>query len=266
MGREQDVARVREWTETRLLDAVGDIHRERLAEPFDPHRFPEMQGLAQYQDREAKGIADVFGTDYRRILLCQDQYRRLVYLSVSGEAEPAPAAAGSCTSVMFKESPVGPIVGRNMDSGIGSVAGLQGFGDPVMFRFPEEMGHSYMGTALAVNKHGLTIQGSSIAYAHEPTDAGFWVDLGPLVLRCCSTTAEALDLIDRYSTMSGPSNLVLIDGEGDGPRWRRARTPTRCGAPTRRGSSPPTAWPSRRRPRPSRDRRRCTSSTSPATA
>ena len=49
-----------------------------------------------------------------------------------------------------------------MNTGIGSVAGLQGFGDPVMFRFPEEMGHSYMGTALAVNEHGLTIQGSSI--------------------------------------------------------------------------------------------------------
>lgn len=214
-GRERDVARVREWTEPRLLDAVGDIHRERLAEPFDPHRYPEMQGLAQFQDREAKGIADVFGTDFRRILLCQDQYRRLVYLRVSGEAEAAPADAGSCTSVIFKESPVGPIVGRNMDSGIGSVAGLQGFGDPVMFRFPEEMGHSYMGTALAVNEHGLTIQGSSIAYAHEQTDAGFWVDIGPLVLRCCSTTAEALDLIDRYSTMTGPSNLVLIDGDCD---------------------------------------------------
>ena len=212
MGRERDVERVREWTEPRLLDAVGDIHRERLAEPFDPHRYPEMQGLAQFQDREAKGIADVFGTDFRRILLCQDQYRRLVYLRVSGEAEPA--ADGSCTSVIFKESPVGPIVGRNMDSGIGSIAGLQGFGDPVMFRFPEEMGHSYMGTALAVNEHGLTIQGSSIAYAHEQTDAGFWVDLGPLVLRSCSTTAEALDLIDRYSTMSGPSNLVMIDGAG----------------------------------------------------
>ena len=108
MGREQDVARIREWTEPRLLDAVGEIHRERLAEPFDPHRFPEMQGLAQYQDREAKGIADVFGTGYRRILLYQDQYRRLVYLSVSGEAEPAPAAAGNCTSVIFKDSPVGP--------------------------------------------------------------------------------------------------------------------------------------------------------------
>ena len=62
---------------------------------------------------------------------------------------------------------------------------------------------------------GLTIQGSSIAYAHEQTDAGFWVDIGPLVLRCCSTTAEALDLIDRYSTMTGPSNLVLIDGDCD---------------------------------------------------
>ena len=45
-GRERDVARVREWTEPRLLDAVGEIHRERLAEPFDPHRYPEMQGLA----------------------------------------------------------------------------------------------------------------------------------------------------------------------------------------------------------------------------
>ena len=43
---------------------------------------------------------------------------------------------------------MGPIVGRNMDSGIG---------DPVMFRFPEEMGHSYMGTAadLHVARHRL---------------------------------------------------------------------------------------------------------------
>ena len=101
LGREQDVARVREWTEPRLLDAVGEIHRERLAEPFDPHRYPEMQGLAQYQDREAKGIADVFGTDFRRILLCQDQYRRLVYLRVSGEAEPPrrpPAVAPASSS------------------------------------------------------------------------------------------------------------------------------------------------------------------------
>ncbi len=110
-----------------------------------------------------------------------------------------------------------------MDSGIGSVAGLQGFGDPVMFRFPEEMGHSYMGTALAVNEHGLTIQGSSITYVHEPTDAGFWVDLGPLVLRCCSTKAEELDLIDRYSTMLGPSNLVLIDGDGDGDAVEKSK-------------------------------------------
>ena len=267
MGRERDVARVREWTEPRLLDAVGDIHRERLAEPFDPHRYPEMQGLAQYQDREAKGIADVFGTDFRRILLCQDQYRRLVYLRVSGEAESAPADAGSCTSVIFKESPVGPIVGRNMDSGIGSVAGLQGFGDPVMFRFPEEMGHSYMGTALAVNEHGLTIQGSSIAYAHEPTDAGFWVDIG----------SAGAALLQHHGGGVGPDRPLQHDDGADqpgddrrrratGPRWRRARTPTRCGAPTRRGSSPPTAWPWRRRPRPSRDRRRCTTSTSPATA
>ena len=31
---------------------------------------------------------------------------------------------------------------------------------------------------------------------HGPTDVGFRVDLGPW---CCGTTAEALDLIDRYS-------------------------------------------------------------------
>ena len=216
VGREQDIDRIRSWTEPQLLDAVEAIHRRRLEQTFAKDRYPEMQGLAQYKDGEARGIADVFGTDYRKILLCQDQYRRLVLLQVSGEAAPAPSEAGRCTSVIFKESPVGPIIGRNMDSGIPSLAGLQGFGDPVLFEFPEDMGHSFMGTALSLNKHGLVIQGSSIAYPNEETDIGFWVELQGLVIRFCKTVEEALDLIDRYSDMSGPTNLVMVDATGDG--------------------------------------------------
>ena len=222
-GRDQEIDRIRSWTEPQLLDAVEAIHRRRLEQTFDKDRYPEMQGLAQYQDREARGIADVFGADYRRVLLCQDQYRRLVNLQVSGQAAPAPAEAGRCTSVIFKESPVGPIIGRNMDSAIASLAGLQGYGEPVLFELSEEMGHSFMGTALSLNEHGLVIQGSSIGYPTEATEAEFWVDLQGMVIRNCKTVEEAIDLIGRYSGMSGPTNLVMVDAEGDGAAVEKSK-------------------------------------------
>ena len=114
LDNQRDLETLRSWNDERVLELVGEIHQQRLAQTFDQVRFPEMMGLAAFVDAESKGVADVFGTDYRRILLCKDEYNRLVYNRILQVPE---TDEGNCTSCAFKHSPVGPIVGRNMDSG-----------------------------------------------------------------------------------------------------------------------------------------------------
>ena len=220
-GSEEELERIGRWTDRDILEAVDQIHRERLEQNFSADRYPELRGLAQFEDAEAKGIADVVGTDYRRVLFCKDEYRRLIHVLVQGSA---PADQGCCTTALFKDSPVGPIIGRNMDSGPGSLPGLQAYGEPVRFRLPEEMGISYLAGALCLNEAGLVVQGSSIAYPNEPTSARFWVSLQQLMVRFCRNVREALDLIDRYCELSGPTNLLILDAEGESVAVEKSHT------------------------------------------
>ena len=110
---------------------------------------------------------------------------------------------------------MGPIVGRNMDSGIRLLPGLQAYGEPVLYRLPEEMGYSYLTGAMSMNEHQLVVHGSSIGYPNEPASAGFWVNLAGMILQYCKTVTEGLDMIERYAAMSPPSNMLLLDAEGD---------------------------------------------------
>ena len=212
LEREEDLERIGKWSDQRVLEAVEQVHKERLQQEFAADRYPEMLGLADFEDAEAKGIAEVFNTDYRRILLCKDEYNGLIHTLIRESAPPVP---GQCTTALFKDSPVGPIIGRNMDSALGSLAGLQCYGEPVRYRLPDSMGYSFLAGAICLNKHGLVVQGSSIGYPDEPTKAQFWVSLGTLIVRFCRTVPEALDLIDRYKGMTGPTNLLILDAEGD---------------------------------------------------
>ena len=214
-GNKEAQKRIRSWNEKSLLDLVGQVHQEILSEEFDKKRYPEIQGLAAYEDEEAKGIADVFAIDYRRVLLCKDMYRRLAQTRITEGSISPPLKSGRCTTVIFKDSPVGPIMGRNMDSGINAMPGLQGYGEPVVFQYPEEMGYSYIVTAGMTNSQGLSIQGSSIGYPNEPTYAKFWLDTQTLILRFSKTVEEALDFIKRYNPFFGPVNLVVLDDAGD---------------------------------------------------
>lgn len=207
--------RIRAWDEKRLLSCLEELHKKILAESLDKGKYPEVQGLAAYEDEEAKGIADVFETDYRRVLLCKDNYSRLMRMRIMEEWKPEFFESGKCTTIIFKDSPVGPIIGRNMDSDIGCMAGLQSYGEPVLFQYPEEMGYSYIASAEQINSKGLVIQGSSISYPNERTYARFWLDTQGLILRFCKTVEEALDFIERYNPFLGPSNLVVLDARGD---------------------------------------------------
>ncbi len=75
--------KIRTWDEKMFLACIAGIHKKVLSEKLDGNRYPEVQGLAAYKDKEARGIADVFRTDYRRVLLCKDMYRALVYMYVT---------------------------------------------------------------------------------------------------------------------------------------------------------------------------------------
>ena len=59
--------RLRAWNEKRLLGSVEELHQEILARRFSEEKYPEIQGLAAYEDAEVRGIADTFGVDYRRM-------------------------------------------------------------------------------------------------------------------------------------------------------------------------------------------------------
>ena len=214
-GNQEAQRRIGTWNEKSFLDLVEQVHQEILSEEFDKKKYPEIQGLAAYEDEEAKGIADFFGLDYRRVLLCKDMYSRLARARITEGLVSPPLKSAKCTTVIFKHSPVGPIMGRNMDSGIDAMSGLQGYGEPVLFQYPEEMGYSYMATAEIINREGLSIQGSSIGYPNEPTYAKFWLETQTLILRFCKTVEEALDFIERYNPFFGPGNLIVLDAQGD---------------------------------------------------
>ncbi len=209
--------RIRTWNEETFLAYVGTIHKRALSEKLDKNRYPEVQGLAAYKDREAKGIADVFGTDYRRVLLCKDIYRGPTYMFVTEGREQGRCELQKCTTVIFKKSPVGSIIGRNMDSGIHAMDGLQTYGEPVLYQYPEEMGYSYI-YPIQINSRGLMIQGSSIGYPNEPiSESGFRVDGYDLILRFSETVDDAIELIGRYNLFfePAPSSLAVVDVNGD---------------------------------------------------
>ena len=220
-GSKEELERIGRWTDRAVLDAVEKIHQERLRQEFLPDRYPELQGLVRFEDAEARGIADVFGTDYRRVLLCKDEYCRLVHARVCGAAPPD---EGRCTTALFKDSPVGPVIGRNMDAGINSLPGLQAYGEPIRHRLPKEMGITYLAGAVSANQAGLVVQGSSIGYPNEPAKARFWVSLQQLMVRFCHNVPEALDLIDRYCELSGPTNLLILDAEGNAVAVEKSHT------------------------------------------
>ncbi len=86
---------------------------------LDPDKYPEVQGLATYKDEEAKGIADVLGVDWQRVLLCTDAYSMFMYRLVTEGYSLKSLGSRKCTSVIFKNSDRGPIVGRNLDASLG---------------------------------------------------------------------------------------------------------------------------------------------------
>jgi hypothetical protein len=196
-----------------ILDHVATLHLRALPVIADAAKYREVQGLPEYVVEEAKGIAEYWGADHRRVLLCRDTYRRLINLMVAGPRTAR--AAPACTTIAFRSSARGPIIGRNMDSGLDALPGLEGYGEPVLYRYPEGMGYSSISVA-QINSRGLTIQGSGMAYPDEPAlEAGYEFEVYDLVLRFCSTVDEAIEIITRYSPFIHPSNLLVCDADGN---------------------------------------------------
>ena len=212
-GNNKMLERIRAWDEKKLLEAVEKLQQKVLAHKFDRRKYPEIQGLAAYRSAEAKGIADVLGVDYRRVLLCNGDYTRYIYRLVTEGREGELSGDRGCTPIAFKSSPKGPIVGMNLDAEIAALTGLQGHGEPVVFQYPEEMGYSYENTT-CVNSQGLTLQGSSITYPQE-AECPLSREIQGLIIRFCKNVTEALDLIERYNHFYGPANLLVVDARGD---------------------------------------------------
>ncbi len=217
---------IKSLNEEELLDYVDDLQQVMINNNPDGDEYPEVQEQARYKKKEAQGIAEIYNTDYRRVLLCKDMFNRPLYEMVTENKDRLNFGnKEKCTTIIFKKSPYGPVIGRNMDAGIDSLPGLQGYGEPSLYEFPEDMGYNFISIA-QINEKGLMIQGSGISYPHELLPKReFMVNGYSLILRYCKTVSEALEMIKKYNKFffPAPSNLIVLDSQGNAAVIEKAK-------------------------------------------
>jgi len=125
-----------------------------------------------------------------------------------------------CTAVVFTNTDVGVVIGRNTDDGPVQdyVCTMNRCGEPLLIRRPAQLGYSTMDTPLAgINEKGLAMSGASTYYREEKEGGEiFPANVHDLVMRRCSTVDEAVEMIMRYNTFTSRSgNTAIVDGNGD---------------------------------------------------
>jgi predicted choloylglycine hydrolase len=123
-----------------------------------------------------------------------------------------------CSNVVFRNSDLGPILGKNTDLGMNDSDYLE------MKRvYPAEgyafVAYSYAGTTWAqgLNERGLATGGSSVHPKVKNASATGLSDciLTRLVLQHCATVDEALAFLARHPHVGKGMNFIVMDGTGD---------------------------------------------------
>ena len=229
LGGKDETELVREldkWTREDQLACAADLHRRKLDAFPDVKRFPEIAGMDQYQEEYPKGYADEAGIDVREVYL--GNYWRDLFFHVMKGGSLA-SQGGACSEAFFPKTPHGPMVGNGRDDTMSWYTD-DPFGTswPPSYQAPaapetKEVGPQDEGKGYRVNETineaGLCREnGGGALYEFEPVrdEVYFPVDVLDLVLRCCDTTLEAVELLTRYNLYWGPCNCVIGDAEGTG--------------------------------------------------
>ena len=96
-------------------------------------------------------------------------------------------------------------------------------GEPPVQKIPPQDKSRGFRRSGTVNEMGLCLDnsgGASYEYEEKSDKTLFPVPVNELVLSCCATTLEAVEMLTRYNIYWGPCNLVAGDGQGMGGALR----------------------------------------------
>jgi hypothetical protein len=204
-----------------------DLHRHKMDALPDLKIFPELAGMDQYLDEEAKGFAVGAGIDVGEILL--DRYCEEIYLDI---ARGYGLTVAQCSEYWFPETPNGPLLGKGWDDAMAwyretpFALPSTDRGEPAVDEIPpqaEGLGYRCGGSG---NEVGLCISiggGAVYEYEAKPDRVLFPVPVNDLVLRSCATVYEAVEMLIRYNSYWGPCNLVVGDAQGRGALFEKSR-------------------------------------------
>ena len=208
-----------------LLARSAALHSQKMAAFPDLERFPEVAGLDQYLDEYPRGFADGAGIDVREVYL--SYYWKEMFFDYL-----APRGSGhwqACSECYLPETPDGPLLGNGRDDiMIWYTDEPFGHSWPPVYKAPEngqvnqispqEEGRGYRSFG-GVNEVGLCLEtggGAMYEYEENREEVQFPAPVLDLVLRTCSSTLEAVEMLIRYNLHWGPCNCVVGDAAGLG--------------------------------------------------
>ena len=207
-------------TQDDLLSHAAVLHRRKMDALPDLGRFPELKGMDQYLDEKARGFAQAAGIDVREVFLERYWKEILFYVLRVGRLSPE-----SCSEFFFPDTPNGPLMGQGWDD---TMAWYTDNPFPLPPPQPREAptttippqsqdrGYRYCPTG---NEMGLCVAtggGANYEYEEQRGEAIFPVPMSDLVMRCCATTLEAVEMMTRYNNYWGPCNCIVGDAQGRG--------------------------------------------------
>ena len=210
-----------------LLVLAADLHRRKIDALPDLKIFPELAGIDEYLDEQAKGYAAGAGIDVREVLL--GRYCEEIYLDIArGHGQ----TMANCSEFWFPDTPNGPLLGKGWDD-VMSWYLDDPFppppvdpGEPPIDEIPpQDEGLGYR-CGSAGNEVGLSItNGGGAIYEYEKVrdEVLFPAPVNELVLRTCATICEAIEMLIRYNNYWGPCNLVVGDATCNAALFEKSR-------------------------------------------
>lgn len=218
---EEAVASMRQWTREDLLRCAAEIHRQRMAALPDLSRFPELKGMDQYLDDEARGFADGAGIDVREVYLLW--YSGQVRSRAQRSAPPVSGGMTSaCSEFYLPETARGPLLGKAWDDNPVWHTPFPESAPPLEVTVtvpPGGRGYRIAGVLYpeGVNEKGLFLElGQGARYEREEPfdDMQFPVPWAAFLLRYCATVDEAVAMFERYHQFCPPCHVLLADAAG----------------------------------------------------
>ena len=211
-------------TQEDLLAHAAALHIEKMGALPDLHVFPELEGMDCYLDEQARGFAAGAEIDVREVFLARYWKEMFFYFCGGGSL-----AADHCSEFWFPHTPNGPLLGKGWDD-VMTWYGDNPFpvppahpGEPPVQKIPPQDKSRGFRRSGTVNEMGLCLDnsgGASYEYEEKSDKTLFPVPVNELVLSCCATTLEAVEMLTRYNIYWGPCNLVAGDGQGMGGALR----------------------------------------------